>query len=88
MCKIENKSHFISEKVFIFGLVFEKIMIFLFFFEGYFFSNFQKNRSQKPSMLEEKEGQFWNLHQIPNKTLNPDFQFLFLLFFYFSFFLD
>ena len=37
-------------------------------------------------MLEQKQGQFWNLHRIPNKTTNPDFQFLF--FFYFSFFLD
>ena len=26
-------------------------------------------------MLEQKQGQFWNLHQIPNKTLNHDFQF-------------
>ena len=24
-------------------------------------------------MLEQKQGQFWNLHRIPNKTLNPDF---------------
>ena len=30
-------------------------------------------------MLEEKQGQFWNLHRIPNKTLYPDFRF-FLLF--------
>ena len=27
-------------------------------------------------MLEEKQGQFWNLHQIPNKTSYPDFRFL------------
>ena len=26
-------------------------------------------------MLEQKQGQFWNLHQIPNKTLNHDFRF-------------
>ena len=52
-------------------------MIFL-FFEGYFLGNFQKNRSQKPSMLEEKQGQFWNLHRIPNKTSNPDFRFFFI----------
>ena len=38
-------------------------------------------------MLEQKQRQFWNLHRIPNKTLNLDFRF-FLLFFYFSFFLD
>ena len=25
-------------------------------------------------MLEEKQGQFWNLHRIPNKTSYPDFQ--------------
>ena len=85
ICKIENKSHFIREKFLIFDLVFEKIMIFL-FFEGYFLGNFQKNRIQKPSMLEEKQGQFWNLHRISNKTSNPDFQFLFC--FYFRFFLD
>ena len=28
-------------------------------------------------MLEEKQGQFWNLHQIPHKTSNPDFVFFF-----------
>ena len=85
ICKIENKSHFIRENFFIFDLVFEKITIFL-FFEGYFLGNFQKNRSQKQSMLEEKQGQFLNLHRIPNKTSNPDFRFLFLFCFYFSFF--
>ena len=84
ICKIENKSHFIREKFLIFDLVFEKITIFL-FFEGYFYVNFQKNRSQKPSMLEEKQGQFWNLHRIPNKTSNPNFRFL-SLFFFFQFF--
>ena len=26
-------------------------------------------------MLEEKQGQFWNLHQIPHKTSYPDFRF-------------
>ena len=30
-------------------------------------------------MLEEKQGQFWNLHRIPNKSSYPDFVF-FLLF--------
>ena len=55
-------------------------MIFM-FFEGYFLGNFQKNRSQKPSMLEEKQGQFWNLHQIPNKTSKSQF----FIFFYFLF---
>ena len=58
-------------------------MIFL-FFEGYFLGNFQKNRSQKPSMLEEKQGQFWNVHQIPNKTSNPSFCFVLIS----GFFLD
>ena len=58
----------------------------LLFFEGYFLGNFQKNGSQKPSMLEEKQGQFWNLHRIPNKTSNPDFRFLFSFFLYFRFF--
>ena len=55
-------------------------MIFL-FFERYFFGNFQKNRSQKPSMLKEKQGQLWNLHRIPNKTSNPDFRFFYFRFF-------
>ena len=26
-------------------------------------------------MLEQKKGQFWNQHRIPNKTSNPDFRF-------------
>ena len=26
-------------------------------------------------MLEKKQGQFWNFHQIPLKTSNPDFRF-------------
>ena len=39
------------------------------------FLNLQKNRSQKLSMLEKRQGQFWNLHQIPHKTSNPDFDF-------------
>ena len=34
-------------------------------------------------MLEEKQGQFWNLHRIPNKTSYPDFLFIF-----FKLFLD
>ena len=28
-------------------------------------------------MLEEKQGQFWNLHQIPNRTSYPDFRLFF-----------
>ena len=32
-------------------------------------------------MLEQKQGQFWNLHWIPNKTLNPYFQFILFYFF-------
>ena len=32
-------------------------------------------------MLEQKQGQFWNLHRIPNKTSNLDFRF-FLEFFW------
>ena len=39
------------------------------------FLDLQKNISQKISMLEEKQGQFWNLHQIPHKTSNPEFRF-------------
>ena len=27
-------------------------------------------------MLEQKQGQFWNLHRISNKTTNPNFRFL------------
>ena len=30
-------------------------------------------------MLEQKQGQFWNLQQIPNKTSNPDFFLVFFL---------
>ena len=39
----------------------------------------QKNRSQKLSMLEEKQGQFWNLHQISHKTSNLDFRLIYLM---------
>ena len=31
-------------------------------------------------MLEQKQGLFWNLHRIPNKTSNPDFRFFFQFF--------
>ena len=30
-------------------------------------------------MLEKKQGQFWNLHQILHKTSNPDFHLIFLM---------
>ena len=36
--------------------------------------NFQK-KSQKLPMLEEKQGQFWNLHWIPDKVIKRYFQF-------------
>ena len=35
-------------------------------------------------MLEQKQGQFRNLHRIPNKTSNPDFRFLFFFISVFS----
>ena len=35
-------------------------------------------------MLEQKQGQFWNLHRIPNKTSNPDFDFCFFFISVFS----
>ena len=34
-------------------------------------------------MIEQKQGQFWNLHRIPNKTSNPDFRFLLFFSFFF-----
>ena len=38
-------------------------------------------------MVEEKQGQFWNLHRIPNKTSYPDFRFfLYFVVFFFQFF--
>ena len=37
-------------------------------------------------MLEEKQGQFWNLRQISNKNSYPEFGFLFLFRFLFQFF--
>ena len=37
-------------------------------------------------MLEEKQGQLWNLHRIPNKTSYPDFQFFLFIFFFISVF--
>ena len=35
-------------------------------------------------MLEQKQGQFWNLRRIPNKTSNPDFRFFFILVFFWT----
>ena len=39
------------------------------------FFNFEKNRSQKLSMLDEKQRQFWNLQWILHKVIQSDFQF-------------
>ena len=50
------------------------------FFFGYLFLKFQKNRSQKLSMLEQKQRQIWNLHEIPHKVIKPNFQFSFYYF--------
>ena len=36
-------------------------------------------------MLEEKQGQFWNLHQILHETSYPDFRFSSYFFFFFFF---
>ena len=33
-------------------------------------------------MLDEKQGQFWNLHQIPHKTLYLDFRLIFFVLFF------
>ena len=41
------------------------------------FFDLQKNRSQKLSMLEENQGQFWNLLQILHETSNTDFRLIF-----------
>ena len=35
-------------------------------------------------MLEEKQGQFWNLHRISNKTSYPDFRFFSFVMLFFS----
>ena len=37
----------------------------------------KNKRIEVPSMLEQKQGQFWNLHRIPNKTSNPGFRYFF-----------
>ena len=50
------------------------------FFFGYLFSKFQKNRSQKLSLLEQKQRQIWNLHEIPQKVMKPNFSIFVLLF--------
>ena len=58
-------------------------MIFM-FFEWYFLGNFQKNRSQKPLILEEKEGQFGICIEFLTKLRIPIFDFCFFLFQLFS----
>ena len=79
-----NSKHILFMKIFWFSIPFWENYDFH-VFEGYF----KKKISQKPSMLEEKRGQFWNLRRIPNKTSYTDFRF-FLLFccFFRFFFLD
>ena len=67
-------NHILFMKIFDFWFSFWEIYGFH-VFEGYLKNFFLKNRSQKPSMLEQKQGQFWNLHRISNKTSNPDFRF-------------
>ena len=52
ICKIGKKKLFVRENFFIFGIVFEKIGFLCFFFFGYLFLKFKKNRNQKLSMLE------------------------------------
>ena len=78
ICKIEKKLLFVRENFWIFGIVLEKKIGFscLFVF-GYSFWKFQKNRSQKLSMLEQKQGQIWNLHWIAHKVMKPSFLFSF-----------
>ena len=44
-------------------------------FFGYLFLKFQKNRSRKLSMPEQKQRQMWNLHEIPHKVMKPNVQF-------------
>ena len=83
--KLKINDTIILEKILIFALVFEKITIFM-FLRGILNFFFLNNRSQKPSMLEQKQGQFWNLHRIPNKTSDPDFRFFFVFFFILVFF--
>ena len=45
------------------------------FFFRYLFLKFQKNKSRKLSMLEQKQRQICNLHEIPHKVLKPNFNF-------------
>ena len=52
--KLKINDTFIHEKILIFALVFEKITI-LMFLRGIFKIFFKKNRSQKPSMQEQKQ---------------------------------
>ena len=75
-----NSKIFMFMELFLnFGMVFENIFeIFVFF--CVFFMNFQKNRSQKLSMLKNQR-QFRNLHhRIPHKTIQSDFRFFSFLF--------
>ena len=56
--------------IFLFSKKIEIIKIFLLF--RFFFWNFLKNISQKLSILQQKQGQFWNLHVILSKTIAID----------------
>ena len=60
-------------------------MIFMFFWGT--FLKFPK-RSQKLLMIEQKQGEFWNLHLIPNRVMERHSQFsCFYYFIYFSVYL-
>ena len=74
-----KKKYILFLKIFLFSEWFLKKIGFLCFF-GYLFLKFQKNRSQKLSMLEQKQRQIWNLHEIPHKVMKPNFQFSFYYF--------
>ena len=76
---------FCSWKFFRFRYGFRENLEFSIFFLFLFF-NFQKKRSQKLWMLDEKQRHFWNLHWISHKVIWSDFSifvsFIFLRIFF------
>ena len=72
--KIEFQNLFVYGNFLIFGIFQENCD----FHVVFLFSKFLKNRSQKLSMLERKQGQCWNLHWIPNKVMKRHFKFSFI----------
>ena len=68
--------HILFFNIFLFSVFFWKLR-FSYLWGDLAIWKFQKNKSEKLSMLKQKKGQFWNLHEILKKITPKYFQFSF-----------